>query len=109
MLGEDIGGLAVHIGARVCALAGPGEILVTAAVKDLVVGSRHTFAGRGEHQLKGVPGRWHVYAVRDEAAVAPAPLAPPAESMTAADRMAVRLARRAPGTLRALGRMTQRR
>jgi class 3 adenylate cyclase len=107
IIGDDVGGMAVHIGARVCALAGPGEVLVSGAVKDLVVGSSLCFADRGEHELKGVPGRWRLYALTD-AAEAPAPLGAPADQMTAADRMTVRLARRAPGALRTLARLTQR-
>ena len=61
--GDDVAGLAVHIGARVSALAGPGEILVSSTVKDLVVGSTFEFDERGEHELKGVPGTWRLYAV----------------------------------------------
>jgi class 3 adenylate cyclase len=60
--GEDIGGIAVHIGQRVSALAGPGEVLVSSTVKDLVAGSGITFAGRGSHVLKGVPDEWRVFA-----------------------------------------------
>ena len=56
-------GLAVHIGARVGALAGPGEVLISRTVADLVVGSGIKLADRGEHKLKGVPGRWHLFAV----------------------------------------------
>jgi len=63
--GDDVAGLAVHIGARVSAIAGPGEVLVSSTVKDLVVGSRFAFTERGEHELKGVPGTWHVYAVQE--------------------------------------------
>ena len=59
----DIGGIAVHIGARVAAAAGPGEVVVSSTVKDLVAGSGLEFAERGEHELKGVPGRWRLYAV----------------------------------------------
>jgi len=59
----DVGGLAVHIGARVAGLADPGEILVSRTVRDLVAGSGLSFAERGEHQLKGVPDRWPLYAV----------------------------------------------
>jgi class 3 adenylate cyclase len=61
--GDDVGGLAVHIGARVAHLAEPGEILVSRTVRDLVAGSGLVFADRGEHELKGVPDRWPVYAV----------------------------------------------
>jgi class 3 adenylate cyclase len=56
--GVDVAGLAVHIGARVAALAGPSEVLVSSTVRDIVTGSRHRFADRGEHDLKGVPGQW---------------------------------------------------
>jgi len=61
--GDDVAGLAVHIGARVCTLAGAGEVLVTSTVRDLVVGSGISFVERGLHQLKGVPGEWQVLAV----------------------------------------------
>ena len=58
-----VGGIAVHIGARVGALAGPSEILVSSTVKDLVAGSGLVFEDAGEHELKGVPDRWHLYRV----------------------------------------------
>jgi class 3 adenylate cyclase len=61
--GDDIGGLAVHIGARISGLAEPGEILVSRTVRDLVAGSELRFEDRGEHELKGVPERWPLYAV----------------------------------------------
>jgi class 3 adenylate cyclase len=60
----DIGGIAVHIGARVMSQAGPGEVLVSSTVKDLTVGSDIEFEERGEHELKGVPGSWRLYAAR---------------------------------------------
>ena len=60
----DVAGLAVHIGARIAALAGPREILVSSTVRDLVVGSGLEFDERGEHELKGVPGTWRVFSVR---------------------------------------------
>ncbi|MHB8695096.1 MAG: adenylate/guanylate cyclase domain-containing protein [Solirubrobacteraceae bacterium] len=63
LLGEDdVAGLAVNIGARVCALASPGEVLVSGTVKDLVVGSGIEFEDRGEHTLKGVPDVWRLWA-----------------------------------------------
>lgn len=62
-LGADIGGIAVHIAARVGAMAGAGEVLVSRTVRDLVAGSGIEFADRGEHQLKGVPDSWHIFAV----------------------------------------------
>jgi class 3 adenylate cyclase len=61
--GDDVAGMAVHIGARVSALAGPGEVLVSSTVKDLVAGSGIDFEDRGERELKGVPGSWKLYAV----------------------------------------------
>ena len=61
--GDDVRGLAVHIGSRVGALAGPSEVLVSATVKDLVAGSGLGFEDAGEHELKGVPDRWHLYRV----------------------------------------------
>jgi len=60
--GARIGGLSVHIGARVAATAGGGDIVVSSTVKDLLAGSEYTFADRGEHELKGVPGTWRLYA-----------------------------------------------
>jgi class 3 adenylate cyclase/pimeloyl-ACP methyl ester carboxylesterase len=60
--GHDIGGISAHIGARVAGLAGPGEVLVSRTVRDLVAGSGLTFTDRGERNLKGVPERWHIYA-----------------------------------------------
>jgi class 3 adenylate cyclase len=61
--GDDLAGVAVHIGSRVASLARPGEVLVSSTVKDLVVGSGIRFDDRGEHELKGVPGVWRLYAV----------------------------------------------
>lgn len=63
--GEDVAGLAVHIGARVSSLAGPGEILVSGTLRDLVVGSGLAFEDRGLHELKGVPGEWRLFALAD--------------------------------------------
>ena len=62
-VGDDVAGIAVHIGARVAARRGPGEVLVSSTVKDLVAGSGIEFEERGEHELKGVPGEWRLYAV----------------------------------------------
>ena len=63
ILGDDVGGIAVSIGARVSAVAGPSEVLVSQTVKDLVAGSGLTFEDAGEHELKGVPDRWQLYRV----------------------------------------------
>lgn len=62
VVGDKVGGIAVHIGSRVAAMAKPGEVLVSSTVKDLVVGSGISFADRGVHSLKGVPGQWHLFA-----------------------------------------------
>jgi class 3 adenylate cyclase len=59
----DVAGLAVHVAARVAALAGADEILVSSTIRDLVVGSALTFADRGSRALKGVPGRWRLFGV----------------------------------------------
>jgi len=64
LVADDVAGLAVHIGARVASLAGPGEVLVSRTVKDLVAGSGIAFDDRGTHRLKGVPDEWQIYAAR---------------------------------------------
>ena len=58
--GDDLAGIAVHIGARVGAVAEPGQVLVTAIVRDLVIGSGLEFVEAGRHELKGVPGEWNL-------------------------------------------------
>ncbi|HEU0260055.1 MAG TPA: adenylate/guanylate cyclase domain-containing protein, partial [Burkholderiales bacterium] len=62
LIGDKLGGIAVHIGARVAGKAEPGEIVVSQTVRDLVAGSGLQFAERGVHSLKGVPGEWRLYA-----------------------------------------------
>jgi pimeloyl-ACP methyl ester carboxylesterase len=62
IIGDDVGGIAVHIGARVAALAGAGEVLVSSTVKDLVAGSGLHFDPRGAKSLKGIPGEWQIFA-----------------------------------------------
>jgi class 3 adenylate cyclase len=114
VIGADIGGMAVHIGARVMSRAAPGEVLVTGAVRDLVVGSGIEFADRGTHSLKGVPGEWQlleVAAARTQPEVvlpvgggAESPLSPNGTLVTKGDRTALRVARRAPGVSRLLSR-----
>ena len=66
VIGEKIGGIAVHTGARVAALAKPGEVLVSHTVKDLVAGSGIRFEDRGTHALKGIPGEWRLFSVGSE-------------------------------------------
>jgi class 3 adenylate cyclase len=60
--GRDVGGVAVHAAARVMALAQPGEVLVSRVVTDLVSGAGLNFSERGSHELKGLPGRWELFA-----------------------------------------------
>ena len=102
--GMNITGMTVHIGARVGAEAGPGEVLVSRTVKDLVVGSGLGFASRGEHQLKGVPDAWQLFAVAD--AGAQEGTVPLEESLqTSMDSMVIQSARKAPRLSRATLRM----
>jgi class 3 adenylate cyclase len=68
LIGDDVGGMAVNIGARIGALAGTGEILVSSTVRELVVGSGLEFADRGVHTLRGAPGEWRLFAVHEAVA-----------------------------------------
>ena len=61
--GGGVHGVAVHIGARIAALAGPSEVLVSSVVRDLTAGSGLTFEDAGEHELKGIPDRWRLFRV----------------------------------------------
>jgi class 3 adenylate cyclase len=63
VIGDDIGGMCVHLAARICGLAGPGEVLASRTVKDLVVGSGIVFSARGVHELKGVQAEWELFSV----------------------------------------------
>ncbi|WP_197501992.1 adenylate/guanylate cyclase domain-containing protein [Mycobacterium sp. 1164985.4] len=103
--GADITGLTVHIGARIGALAGSGEVLVSGTVRDLVLGSGIKFDERGQHSLKGVPGNWHLFAVADVATASPIwdNLATPSK----ADRAFLAAGRRAPLLSHALARVAQ--
>jgi class 3 adenylate cyclase len=67
VIGEKLAGISVVTGARISALAEPGEVLVSRTVKDLVAGSGFDFSDRGEHELKGVPGTWRVYRISEPA------------------------------------------
>jgi len=67
--GDDIAGIAVHIGARVASLAEGGDVLVSASVPPLVVGSGLEFEDRGDHELKGVPGTWRIFRLMEAAAL----------------------------------------
>jgi class 3 adenylate cyclase len=117
LMGDDVVGMAVHIGARVAERAGSGEVLVSGAVRDLVVGSGIEFDERGTEELKGVPGTWSLLAVRDAgAATALVPtsvreldrLAPNLEFARRGDRVALWIVRRAPSLARLMSRATRR-
>ena len=118
VMDDDVGGMAVHIGARVMAQAEPGEVIVSSAVRDLVVGAGIEFEERGSHELKGVPGEWTLLAVAGEKSdlgaragpsEAPDRLAPNQEVTKPGDRVALRLARNAPSVARFVSRVTTRR
>ena len=111
-MADDVGGLGVHIAARVSGHAGPGEILVSRTIGDLVVGSGLAFEPRGTHELKGVPGEWSLLAVADgdsakgggeQIAIASA-----RSAQRPQDRVAAAVARRAPGAIRAAMRLDPR-
>jgi pimeloyl-ACP methyl ester carboxylesterase/class 3 adenylate cyclase len=100
LIGEDIGGMAVNIGARIGALAGANEVVVSSTVKDLVVGSGISFGDRGTHELKGVPGEWRLFAVEEVEAPASNRLVPDTRKRHLSDRAATGAVRRAPGLVR---------
>lgn len=112
VIGTDIGGMAVHIGARIAAQAESGEVLVSSAVRDLVVGSGIEFTDRGTQVLKGIPGDWQLLAVAGMGAEAEATvardavdrLAPNATSAKKSDRATLRVARHAPRLSRLVSR-----
>ena len=101
---DDVAGLAVHIAERVCAAAAAGEVAVSRTVRDLVAGSGIELRGRGEHELKGVPDKWELFAAAggDSDPIHVQPEAPPTHP---ADRVVLATARRAPGLLRLMGRI----
>jgi pimeloyl-ACP methyl ester carboxylesterase len=117
LLGDDLGGIGVHIAARIMAQAGPGEIVVSSTVRDLVVGSGLGFDDRGAHTLKGVPGEWQLLAVRSggasatspEGLLAAQPTPPVSTGMRRSDRAMSAVARRAPGVMRGMARLAARR
>jgi class 3 adenylate cyclase len=100
ILGDDVGGLAVHIAARVAALARPDEVLVSSTVRDLVVGSEIEFADRGRHALKGAPGEWHVLAVVDSARDSKVGTPTSPEKVGSRERVVLTAARYAPWLVR---------
>ena len=114
LLGADIGGLAVHIAARILGQASAGDIVVSRTVRDLVVGSGTSFEDRGSVELRGVPGSWQLLAVdrqgtragSAEAQLASAPTPGPRATMHRTDRAVEVMARRTPWILRGMSRLT---
>jgi len=102
-LGNKVAGVAVHIGARVMARAGGGEILVSSTVKNIVAGSGIDFTDRGVHSLKGVPGDWELLAATGSTTLPSVPAEPPKPRLS--DRLIVTAARRMPRVLTAANRM----
>lgn len=100
--GPDLTGMTVHVGARIGALAGPGEVLVSRAVRDLTAGSGLRYTSRGSHVLKGVPGRWALFTLADTTRTVVPRHRP---RLTAVDRAVLTAARRTPQVLRAAVRM----
>lgn len=107
VLPDDVAGSSVHVASRITSLAGADELLVSSSVKDMCVGAPLGFDDRGDHQLKGVPGRWHIYAVRQADTEVVIDLRESA-GLGAGDQVSVFLARRAPGALRALAGLASR-
>jgi hypothetical protein len=113
LLDDDIGGIAVHIAARILGQAGAGEILVSSTVRDLVVGSGTGFQDRGNVELRGVPGTWQLLAVdrfgpragSPEAELALMPTPGRRTAMRRSDRAVEAMARRAPWILRGMARI----
>jgi pimeloyl-ACP methyl ester carboxylesterase/class 3 adenylate cyclase len=114
LLGADIGGIAVHIAARILGHAGAGEIVVSRTVRDLVVGSGTSFEDRGTVELRGVPGNWQLLAVdrhgsraeSAEAKLASTPTPGPRAAMHRTDRAVEVIARRTPWVLRGMARLS---
>jgi class 3 adenylate cyclase len=100
---DNLAGLAVHIGARVGAAAGPGEVWVSRTVRDLVAGSGVELQPRGAHRLKGVREPWELFSLID-ADVAPVPVTADSRHLSVSDRIVLAAARRAPRLVRALHR-----
>jgi pimeloyl-ACP methyl ester carboxylesterase/class 3 adenylate cyclase len=100
VIGEDIGGMAVNIGARIGALAGANEVIVSSTVKDLVVGSGISFEDRGTQEFKGVPGEWRLFAVEEVEAPASNRRVPDTRKRHLSDRAATSAVKRAPGLVR---------
>lgn len=106
ILPDDVIGLSVHTAARITDLAEADEVLVSGPVRDTCAGAPLEFEDRGEHSLRGLPGRWHLYSAREQEEIV-IDLRQPRE-LHASDRVSVFLARRAPSTLRSLAGLVAR-
>lgn len=105
VLPDDVLGLSVNVAARITSLAGANEVLVSSPVRDMCAGATLGFDDRGEYELKGIPGRWHLYSALEEELVID--LRQPKE-LNAGDHVSVFLARRAPAALRSLAGLASR-
>jgi class 3 adenylate cyclase len=113
LLGDDIGGIAVHIAARILGHAGAGEIVVSSTVRDLVVGSGTGFTDHGSHELRGVPGEWQLLSVHEkgaqpgspEAELIAVPTPSARDTMKRSDRAVGVIARRTPWLIRGMARL----
>ena len=103
----DIGGMAANLGARIGAVAHGGEVLVSSTIKDLVFGSGFRFVPRGDHELKGVPGTWPLFALEGEGRH-DGPVIPTDDHLGPLDRARVRLAQRNPHASRVISRLIMR-
>ena len=101
VLSDDVAGQSVHMAARIAALAGPGEVLVSSSVRELSAGSPIEFNARGEYELKGFPGSWELYSAARPSEELIIDLREP-KALNAVDHISLFLARRAPGALRSL-------
>ncbi len=101
IIGDDVAGQSVHMAARIAALAGPGEVLVSSSVRDLAAGSSIGFADKGKHELKGFPGSWQLYSASRPSDEIIIDLREP-KALNTVDHLSLFLARRAPGALRSL-------
>jgi hypothetical protein len=109
MIGDDVGGMAVHIAARVMGFAKPDEILVSSTVEDLVMGSNLAFQERGRHILKGMPGKWRLLALGHERWKTPRRTSAPRPQETVPpSNSSARTLRRVPQAMRAAVKLDRR-
>jgi class 3 adenylate cyclase len=107
MSGDDVHGIAVHVGARVAAIAGAGEVLVSRTVRDLVVGSGIHFESKGAFELKGVPDEWELFSAGDSPSHVPVTTEETTRNLSAVDRTMVSFVRRAPALSRRFMKLAQ--